>query len=184
MDKSMRDLNESIKEAPPLDKILGSWPQKPKGAAVRLREYYGEPDEYSESQLLWYNTEDGWKRTLLSKEEIPHNFPSQHTDFLEQFIDYKVPVEMFSALAAFDGSVIVERTKGEISARCAGTSMNFAAINLAHDIVTGTKTVTEARKEYTKLYKAFQEGEKPSYTQSFEFELPVDGTRDLDVVTL
>jgi hypothetical protein len=33
-------------------------------------------------------------------------------------IDYRVPPEHFSPLAAFDGSVIVERTAGEVSARC------------------------------------------------------------------
>jgi hypothetical protein len=33
--------------------------------------------------------------------------------------------------------VIVERTKGELSARCEGEEANFLAINLAHQIVTG-----------------------------------------------
>ena len=78
------------------------------------------------------------------------------TDFLEQFIDYKVPVDMFSKLAEYDGSVIAERTKGELSARCGGTSMNFVAINLAHEIITGRRTVAEARDEYTRLYTAFK----------------------------
>jgi hypothetical protein len=64
---------------------------------------------------------------------VPHDFPSHHTDFLEQFINYRVPVEMYSTLAEFDGSVIAERTKGELSARCGDTSMNFVALNLAHD---------------------------------------------------
>ena len=40
-------------------------------------------------------------------------------------------------LARFDGSVIVERTRGEIGARCDKEEMNYLALNLAHDIVTG-----------------------------------------------
>jgi hypothetical protein len=40
--------------------------------------------------------------------------------------------------------------KGEISA-CCGASMNFVAINLAYDIVTGKRPVQEARQEYTHL---------------------------------
>lgn len=163
-----------------LDEILEGWLDKPKESAKRLRDYYGEPDEYSESRIIWFNTFDGWKRTVLSNEEIPHNFPAPHTDFLEQFIDYKVPVDTYSKLAEYDGSVIAERTKGELSARCGGTSMNFVAINLAHDIITGNRTVEEARQEYTRLYKAFQDGEKPPYTQEFQFTLPKEDTKDLD----
>jgi hypothetical protein len=85
---------------------------------------------------------------VLSKDEVPHDFPAHHTDFLKQLIDYQVPVAMFSPLAEYDGSVIAERTKGELSARCGGTSMNFVAINLAHDIITGQRSVEEAREEH------------------------------------
>ena len=145
---------------------------------------YGQPDEYSESRLIWYETPDGWKRTELFSEEVPHEFPSSHTDFLEQSVDYKVPVEMFSPLAEFDGSVIVDRTKGELSARCAGTTMNFVAINLAHDIVTGKRSVQEARDEYTRLYTAYKQGEHPPYTTGFQFELPHGETGDPDRPTV
>jgi hypothetical protein len=164
--------------------IIREWPKNPKDAAIRLLDYYGEPDEYSLSQLIWYNTRDGWKRTVLYKEEIPHNFPAQHTDYLEQFIDYKAPIEMYSKLAEYDGSIIVDRTKGELSARCGGTSMNFVAINLAHDIVTGDKTVQQAREEYTYLYKTFKDGKRLPYTQNFQFDLPKGNTGDPDSSTL
>lgn len=155
-----------------IEQVIKDWSENPRESAERLLDYYGEPDEYSDSQLIWYDTDDGWKRTVLRNEEIPHEFPAPHTDYLEQFIDYHVPIEMYSKLAEFDGSVIAERTKGEMSARCGGTSMNFVAINLAHDIITETLSVDDAREEYARLYKAFQEGEKPPYTQEFQFDIP------------
>jgi hypothetical protein len=161
--------------------VIEDWPQEPRESATRLIEYYGQPQEYSESQLIWYATKDGWKRSVLQKEETPHDFPAPHTDFLEQFIDYKVPVEMFSKLAEYDGSVIADRTRGELSARCGGTSMNFVAVNLAHDIVIGKRTVTEARKEYARLYSAFKRGERPPYTQAFQFAVAEGDTKDRDV---
>ena len=120
-----------------IESIIKDWPKNPRESAKRLVDYYGEPDEHTPSQLVWFRTHDGWKRTVLSRTEVPHDFPAHHTDFLEQWIDYQVPVDMYSKLAEYDGSVIVERTKGELSARCGGTSMNFVAVNLAHDIVTG-----------------------------------------------
>ena len=164
-----------------IQQIISSWQDEPRQAAERLIDYYGEPAEACESRLIWHKTFDGWKRTILVNEKIPHNFPDQHNDYLEQFIDYHVPVEKVSDLVAFDGSVIIERTKGEISARCGGTSMNFVAINLAHDIVTGRRSVTEARQEYGRMYQAFFGGEKPEYTQSFQFQVPTSGTMDADV---
>ena len=71
---------------------------------------------------------------------------------MESVIDYRGPPEQFSALAAFDGSVIAERTAGEVSARCHDEQANFLALNLMHDIVTGAKGVEEARAYYAKEF--------------------------------
>src|ERR1700730_5479015 len=49
-------------------------------------------------------------------------------------------------LAVFDGSVLVDRTKGEMSARCEGEAANFLALNLADDIVHGRKDVESAER--------------------------------------
>jgi hypothetical protein len=62
--------------------------------------------------------------------------------------------------------------------------MNFVAINLAHDIVAAKRTVAEAREEYTRLYVAFKRGEKPPYTQGFQFPRPTGDTKDRDVPTI
>lgn len=164
-----------------VDEIIKHWQREPRESAERIILAYGEPHEFSESMLIWRETPDGWKRSELTNEPTPHNFPAAHSDFLAQFIDYKVPIGMFSILAFYDGSVVCDRTRGELSVRCGGTAMNFAAINLAHDIITGRRTVELARSEYTRLYKAFAEGETPPYTQGFQFEMPFGDTRDPDV---
>jgi hypothetical protein len=62
--------------------------------------------------------------------------------------------------------------------------MNFVAINLAHDIVTGRRSVAGAREEYGRLYEAYQRGEKSGYTQKFQFTVPRGGTGDADTATL
>ncbi len=82
-----------------VEEVIKHWPKEPQASARRLIEYYGPPDEYSASQLMWRNTKDGWKRTVLVREEVQHDFPAPHTDFLEQTIDYKVPLELYSTLA-------------------------------------------------------------------------------------
>src|SRR3954471_18216950 len=69
------------------------------------------PDEATDSQLVWHNV-GPWKRIVASKTFYQHNFPAPHSDVVESVIDYHVPVEKFTQLAQFDGSVIVERTAG------------------------------------------------------------------------
>lgn len=159
--------------------LLNDWPDEPKEAAAKLMAKYGGPNEATASTLTWYNN-GPWKRTILFRHEIPHEFPMHHTDFLQQFIDYRVPPGKFSDLAKYDRSVTCERTKGEISARCDKEEMNMLALNLANDIMTGKRSVSDARKFYGMTAMAFMKGEIPPYTQSFQFSVPSGQTADPD----
>ncbi len=161
------------------NRVLSDWPAKPKEIAQTMIAKYGEPKEVTSTHLVWFNT-GPWKRTVLHREEVPHEFPMRHTDMLEQFIDYRVPPSKFAELAEYDGSVVAQRTVGEISARCDKEEMNFLAINLAHEIATGKKSVKEAREFYAKTAMAFKKGEKSSYTQGLQFTLSTGGTGDPD----
>jgi hypothetical protein len=103
---------------------------------------------------------------------------------LEQYIAYRVPVEKLTDLAAFDGSVLVDRTKGEISARCEGEEANFLALNLADDIVSGRKDVETARKAYGEAVQARRAGNPPEIMQKLVFEVPQGdmGERDRPII--
>lgn len=162
---------------------IENWPAKSQEAARFMIDKYGVPNEQTPTTLVWYAT-GPWKRTILSKEEVPHSFPKPHTDLLEQFIDYRVPVDKYDELAAYDGSVIVERTKGEISARCDKEAMNFLALNLANEIVTGARTVQQARDEYGKQAMAFMNNQPAPHTTGLHFNVPRSGTADPDRTTL
>lgn len=160
------------------DTIAG-WPEKPREAAMKMISQYGEPDGVTADRLIWVD-KGPWKETIVSRQEIPHDFPKPHTDLLEQSIDYRVPTDKFDDLADYDGSVIVERTKGTLAARCDKEEMNFLAINLANDVAMGRKSVAEARKFYADTVMAFMKGEKPPYVQKLQFEPPKTATGDRD----
>jgi hypothetical protein len=162
-----------------VDQIIAAWPQTPQKVARETITKHGSPREATPSVLVWHGS-GPWKRTILYRDEVPHEFPMKHTDVLEQFIDYRVPPDKFDELAAYDGSVIVERTKGEMSARCDKEEMNFLALNLANDIVTGKRSVEQAREFYAKTAKAFKEGRKDPYTQGLQFTVARGGTADPD----
>ncbi|MBA2543334.1 MAG: hypothetical protein H0V17_27080 [Deltaproteobacteria bacterium] len=166
-------------DKPTIDQAVAGWPQGPRDAARELAKKYGAPDEVTPSMLVWNDT-GPWKRTVVHRKEVQHDWPEPHTDFVEQFIDYKVPVDKFDDLAAFDGSVIAERTKGELSARCAKEAMNFLAINLAHDVARGATKVEDARKRYEQAAAAFMANKPQPITQKLMFQPVVGQTGDPD----
>lgn len=149
------------------------WPEQSREAARLVIDKYGEPDEVTESQLIWHRR-GPWKRIVASKQFYEHNFPAPHIDAIESVIDYRVPVDKFTALAEFDGSVIVERTAGEVSARCHDEEANFLALNLMHDIVTGAKSAQEAREYYAKEFADYRRKKPTPYMEGLRFR-PGDG---------
>lgn len=62
--------------------------------------------------------------------------------------------------------------------------MNFLSLNLMHDIVTGSRTVEEARKFYAETAVAFMMNGPAPYTEGLQFELPRGDTADLDEVMI
>lgn len=166
-----------------VEAITRDWPAMSKKAADLTIAQYGPPNEAIPSRLIWYNN-GPWKRTIVYRDEIPHDFPQPHTDVIENFIDYQVPPEMFSELARFDGSVIVERTKGEVSSRCDMEAANILALNLMHDIVTGKINAERARQVYCDVTAAFMMNRPAPYAERLQFEVPKKGTIDTDRVMI
>lgn len=162
-----------------VEQILEDWPNEPAEIAQGMIEKYGVPDEAAPSELLWYDT-GPWKRSELYRDGVPHNFPKAHEDYLKQVIDFRVPPEKFDELGRFDGSVYVDRTNGELAAKCDKEAMNFLALNLAYDLITGETTVEDARKDYGVTALKDMMGGSPAYTQDLQFDLPGGKERDPD----
>lgn len=165
-----------------ISEIIEDWPNKSRNAAEEMIKKYGQPDEYTSSMLAWHDN-GPWKKTVVYDEEVDHNFPIPHKDVLEQFIELDVPADYFDDLAKYDGSVIAERTKGVLSARCDKEPMNFLALNLAYDIINGERSVENARDFYAQTAAAFMRGDESKYTQSLLFT-PGEDTGDADKAML
>jgi hypothetical protein len=156
-----------------LEKMIRNWPATPQKVTRKMVETHGNPHEATPTRLIWHAS-GPWKWSILYREEVPHNFPIKHTDVLDQAINYKVPPDKMDELAKFDGALTVRITKGEMAAMCDKEPMNFLAINLAHEIILGKKSVEEARQFQAETVKAFLKGDHHPYTQQFIFE-PADG---------
>ena len=158
--------------------VISDWPDESREAAQLVLDKYGEPHEATDSYLLWHGV-GPWKRIVASKTFWEHEFPAPHFDSVESVLDYRVPTEAFTPLAEFDGSVIAERTAGEVSARCHDEEANNLALNLVHDIVTGEKSVDEARRYYAKEFIDYRRGLPTPYMDKLHFS-PSHETADKD----
>jgi hypothetical protein len=158
---------------------IQDWSETSKKAAQAMLDKYGQPNEATASMWIWHDN-GPWKRTIVYSEAVDHDFPMPHKDVMQQFINYDAPVDKFDELAAYDGSVIVERTKAEMSARCDKEEANFLAINLAHEVATGERSVEEARQFYADTIQAMMQGESSPYLQGFVFDVAQENLNNPD----
>lgn len=162
-----------------IDQTISNWPEPSRNAVRDMISKYGQPDGVTPDYIIWQDAGD-WKEIFVSREDTRHDFPVRHVDVLTQVVNYEVPVDFYDELAEFDGSIVVERTRGTLSARCDKEPMNYLALNLAYDIITGTKRVSEARAAYADIASRFSRGDRDSYTQDLRFNVTRAGTGDPD----
>lgn len=149
-----------------------NWPESARSAAMDMMRKYGAPNQVTPHMMIWH-ANGPWKWTTVSAMEIPHNFPVPHGDVIEQAVNYNVPLDRYDDLATFDGSVMAERTKGELSARCGMEAANFLALNLAQEVATGRRSVQDARTYYARAMAAFRrDGTVDAYMQRLAFSPP------------
>jgi len=161
-----------------MQSMMASWPQASRDAAKFMMDKYGAPAAMTSEMAAWGKTSP-WKRTVVYGKEYPHEFPGHHTDVMQQWVDYKASPRLYSTLAAYDGSVVLERTSGAISARCDKEGANFLALNLADEISRGKRSVESARRMYGGQIMAMKAGKSAPYTERLMFDMMMN-TNDPD----
>ena len=167
-----------------VDAIIEHWPSAPKKMAQDMLAQYGSPNEATATLLIWHDS-GAWKRTIVTSDETAHDFPTPHTDFISQTINYDVPVEKLAELAEYDGSLIIYRTAGQVTASCDNEAANYLAVNLMHEIVQGRMTAEQARQELGEQQAAWLMNRPAPFTQEIAFAAPSEsdtGYRDVPVM--
>jgi hypothetical protein len=163
--------------------IIKDWPREAKAAAEEMLRKYGAPQEVTATQLHWQANRP-WTRTAVHKAAVEHDFPAKHMDVLEQVVPYRVPLNFYEALATFNGSVVPDRTRGELTAHCDREATNILALNLAHDIIRGRKTVSQAREAMAAGLREIQADRLPEDARELRLGPPQGDLRDPDTATV
>jgi hypothetical protein len=161
-----------------VQKMVAGWPKASREAIDFMTRKYGPPAAVTADAAMWGRT-GPWKRTIVFRAEVPHAFPMHHVDVMQQWVDYRAPVDTYDELAAYDGSVVLERTSGEMSARCDKEGANFLAVNLADEVARGVRSVEDARRKYGEQVMAMKAKKPAPYTEGLRFSTKAS-TQDPD----
>jgi hypothetical protein len=159
-----------------IEDLVSKWPSPSRKIAESLIASYGMPHEATQNMLIWHYN-GPWKRTILHKEGVRHNVPHPHIDLLKQTVDAKIPSNKYDDIIAFDGSIILDKTRGEMSAFCESEHANMLILNLAHDIAIDQKTSKQARDFMNKFEGPIHASWPNPYRDSLQFTstvLPYD----------
>lgn len=149
--------------------VINSWPAKTKMAAQDLITKYGQPDGVLDNMLVW-NDKGNWKRVTVFRDPVKHNDPMPHEDFIENTVAYHVPEGKVGELARFDHALVVDETRGELSSHCDSEKANTVALNIANEIVTGKRTVADAKSFMKRTMMTTMAGKSSSYSEKLQFK--------------
>jgi len=160
-------------------KNLPGWPVERQVLAAHLVTLYGNPQELTARSLSWYDN-GPWKRTVLYRDGDVHRFPLPHPDVLWQTLNYKVPQNKVVALMSYDGSILIDRTRGELTVHCDSEAANILTFNIANTIVTGENTVEQALAYHAQVVEGMRIHEPEEYPQKLRFRTPKTNTTTAD----
>lgn len=120
-----------------------------------------------------------WAHMKLTADEVVHNFPTPHTDFFAQVVEYPVDPAKVAGEAAFDGSVIINRTAGQIASRCNTEAANTLTLNVLVELLEGRRAFDKARTFLAENLTAFGQGRDAPYAERLQFS-PVAAAPDPD----
>jgi hypothetical protein len=117
---------------------------------------FGKPDTIDKSKggtAIWKKSsleKKGfcWDRVELRDEQVPHNNPGPHVDFMYYWYKLDVPEELICDVIKLSESVTYDPLKKMLSARCHFSGAIISTIVLAKRIANKEMTLEDAKKSY------------------------------------
>jgi hypothetical protein len=121
------------------------------------------------SELLVWRDMGPWKKIAVWDTEDFGASVAGGPNTLEQTLAYAVPRDRRKVLAAFSGDIAVSENGKELSVRGTSEALNFLVLNLADEIVQGSRDLAGARLFYDRTCRLSQAGKSSPYTQRLLF---------------
>lgn len=160
-----------------VESAMEDWPNQSRDVAEVIMKKYGLPDIASNDQLIWYDT-GPFTRTIVTKRVVDDPSPIAHVDVLQQTINYNVPIEYIDELNLLDSTLVVDRSKGELTAQSDSEELNMLALNMADEVIRKKLDLSEAQKRYQLSFKDHKDGIHNNYYADLKFK-PLDAPSPL-----
>jgi superfamily I DNA and/or RNA helicase len=148
--------------------LTSGWPASSMTAAQEMINKYGEPHEKTSESLIWRNIAP-FKKIIVHRNVYSHRFPLLHQNALEHVVDYKAPEGKVDDVWKYNGSIVLNRTNGEMSSFAENEAMNILALNLADEVMRGRISADAARITFGKQTLNYLNGKKDAYTEVLAF---------------
>lgn len=161
-----QELNEAANER--AMELTKGWPSSATTAAREIIARYGEPTEVNTSELVWRNVQP-FKRIVVHRIVYFTHFPLLHPNAVEHVVNYRAPAKRVENVWVYNGSVVLDRVRGEMAANGNSEAMNVLSLNLANKVLKGEMSASGARIQHGKEALAFINGDRTTYTQTLLF---------------
>jgi hypothetical protein len=155
-----------------LETVLSDWPENSRFAAREMIAKYGEPIRVGDDKLVWPVIAP-WSKIVVYRRAPRGLFGWRGEDVVEQSIWYFVPDDKVADLARFDDRLTWDMSTGELSSRAESEGLNFLALNLADEIVAGTRTPSQAREFYRRTVQLSESGKSSPYMSGIIFSIRI-----------
>lgn len=162
--------------------LTSNWPQSSVIAAKEMVTKHGEPSEVTQDSLIWKNVQP-FKRIIVHKEVYSSRFPLLHQNAVEHVVDYKAPMKKIDEVWNYNGSVVLDRVRGEMAAGGENESMNILSLNLANEVLQGKRTPDGARIQHGKEALNYLNGNKTAYTSTLAFGSQINTSDTGETIT-
>lgn len=140
---------------------VASFQEGPRAAARAMIERYGPPNVLAADTATWFDR-GPWKRITVHG-EAP-------LSYLEQVVSYHVPPEAAARLLELDHGLRFDLSNEELSATSNSESLNFLALNLAHEVSSARRDPREARERYVQTARLAASGKSSPLLEKLQFE--------------
>lgn len=139
------------------DNPIDQWNNNLLDSYVKLKDEVGKEPDYIVNQphgVVVFNNPTNWILKHMMKDEyVAHCVPSKHYDFLYTTVGIFVPAKKVADVQSISGSVLLDLLKNTVTARCGGTSANYATLKTVIDVIKGNFTREEITDKYIQNIK-------------------------------
>ena len=98
---------------------------------------FGQPDEVTETRLLWNAIEPPFDKNWIIDESIPHDFPKPHRDYVYSSMMIPLKTDMMESLSHASGSIIYDGLTKMVTARCGSLYANASTLGFVKKLAEG-----------------------------------------------